>query len=293
MTVASFLASVPESVRAAYAGLPDLDRRLEAIAEDAATVGVDRASIESAIARRIGDADADPAATLAAFRPHDLAVAVGCAAGGSLALVAFERDHGREIDRAIEKSPSLGIATDEFRQIVRTKLLVAEPGEAPKILAYGGRAPLSAWVRVTCARTVIDLARRKDDREVLGGSSLLEAWPDTADPELTAMRSRYAPLLPKAFAAALAKLSPRQRNLLRQRFLRDIPAQTLAASYGVHRGTVFAWLDDARRDLLSHVRVALGADVGPASLDSVVEVMGSALDVSVRRLLDSNIEPEP
>ena len=55
---------------------------------------------------------------------------------------------------------------------------------------------------------------------------------------------------------------------------------------------MFVWLEQARVALLGHVRTALLARVPGHELDSVVGVLGSRLDVSVRRLLDSRLEPE-
>ncbi|MFO0615741.1 MAG: hypothetical protein U0414_24315 [Polyangiaceae bacterium] len=60
----------------------------------------------------------------------------------------------------------------------------------------------------------------------------------------------------------------------------------------MHRATVFAWIEEAREDLLRQVRAALQAAVRGTSIDSVIGVMGSELDLSIRRLLDSRIEED-
>ncbi len=281
-------------MRPAFEGLSDLAAVLARIVEaDAGDVETTATDLVEAIAERLGEADLqDPRGALSSFRARDLAIAIGCLRGQSAAIVAFEREHGAEIDRALSKSPTLGLHPDELRQIILEKLFVAAAGETPRIAQYGGRATLSSWVRVTCARTIIDLSRRAKNREIHADEDWLAEWPDTDDPELRLLRARYAPLLPNAFAAALEKLAPRQRNLLRQRFVHDISAQTLAASYGVHRATIFSWIEQARRDLLSQVRVSLRASVASTSLDSLVEVMGSAMELSIRRLLDSHLEDE-
>ena len=48
----------------------------------------------------------------------------------------------------------------------------------------------------------------------------------------------------------------------------------------------------ARSQLLAAVRASLRDDAGGASLDSVLGVLGSELELSVRRLLDSRLEEE-
>ncbi len=223
---------------------------------------------------------------------RDLALARGCAQGNAKALAVFERELGEVMDRAIKRSPTLGISTDEFRQIIREKLFVATPGSAPKIASYEGRAPLSGWLRVLCTRAVIDLSRRQDDAVPVPSDDLLfERIAAREDPEVASLRARMAHVVPAAFTKALEALQPRQRNLLRQRYLHGVAASTLAEQYGVHRATVFGWIEDARKELMVQVRANVN-ELAASELDSVMALMGSELDVSIRRLLDSVAEPE-
>lgn len=229
-------------------------------------------------------------AALAQLAVADLYLAAACARGDSRALRWFERSCGPELDRVIARSPGLGLSAAEFGQLVIVRLVLAEPERQAKILSYRGQGSLRAWVRVTAARLVIDLSRRR--AEPAGSDALLDQLSGGEDLELEHLRGRFGPELQASFAAALAQLSVRQRNLLRQRHIHDISADALARLYAVHRSTVFVWLEQARVALLGHVRTALLARVPGHELDSVVGVLGSRLDVSVRRLLDSRLEPE-
>lgn len=282
-----------EDARGAFAALQDLEARLAACAV-VDLEGADPRDVVRAMGARIAATDAaDPVGALDALLPADIALAAAAARGDARALARFDRAFGAEMDRAIKKSPTLGLSTDEFRQIVREKLFVAAPGAAPRIASYAGRAPLVGWVRVTCARAVIDLARRSNDREsVPADDELLARLPDAHDPEVRLLRERFAPLLPSAFQAALEKLTVRQRNLLRQRYLHGVSASSLAQTYGVHRATLFTWIEEAREDLLRQVRIALQRTVKGTSVDSVIGVMGSELDLSIRRLLSSRLEDD-
>jgi RNA polymerase sigma-70 factor (ECF subfamily) len=229
-------------------------------------------------------------AALAQLAVADLYLAAACARGDSRALRWFERSCGPELDRVIARSPGLGLSAAEFGQLVIVRLVLAEPERQAKILSYRGQGSLRAWVRVTAARLVIDLSRRR--AEPAGSDALLDQLSGGEDLELEHLRGRFGPELQASFAAALAQLSVRQRNLLRQRHIHDISADALARLYAVHRSTVFVWLEQARVALLGHIRTALLARVPGHELDSVVGVLGSRLDVSVRRLLDSRLEPE-
>lgn len=230
-------------------------------------------------------------AALSRLAVADLYLAAACARGDSRALRWFERSCGPELDRVIARSPGLGLSAAEFGQLVIVRLVLAEPERQAKILSYRGQGSLKAWVRVTAARLVIDLSRRRAER-VVGSDALLDQLESDEDLELEHLRDRFGPELQASFAAALAQLSVRQRNLLRQRHLHDISADALAKLYAVHRSTVFVWLEQARVALLGHIRTALLARVPGHELDSVVGVLGSRLDVSVRRLLDSHLELE-
>ncbi len=288
---AGFLAALAPELVPAFAALPSLGDRLAVWAALPEASLLTREDLFAGVARRIGEGDlAEPEAALGSFEIADLCLALACAKGAPRALEELDRRFGGEMDRAIAKSKSLGVSRDEFRQIIREKLFVAAPGQEPRIASYGGRAPLAGWLRVVCARAVIDLARRQDDLPA-GDQGLLDRLPSRDDPELAALRARHAEALPVAFAAGLAALAPRQRNLLRQRYLHNVSAASLAQSYGVHRATLFEWLEAARGDLIKHTEKRLKGAV-EQNLDSLLGLLGSELDLSIRRLLSSTVEDE-
>jgi len=149
----------------------------------------------------------------------DVELAAACARGEPAAIAAFDRAYGAELDGAIARSPRLGIARDEFRQLVRTRLFVGAPGKPARIASYTGDGPLKAWVRVTAARVVIDLARAHDDREQPADDAMLARLASPHDPALLLLQSAYGAHVQDAFREGLAQLSVRQRNLLRQHFV--------------------------------------------------------------------------
>jgi RNA polymerase sigma-70 factor (ECF subfamily) len=223
----------------------------------------------------------------------DRLLAEACARGEPQALQAFDRAFGGDLDRAIDKSPRLGVARDEFRQLVLARLFVASEDRPPRIASYRGEGALRSWVRVAAGRLVIDLSRRHDDSERPDDDLARRMATASEDPELDYLRHAYADLVPEAFGEALAAVSVRQRNLLRHRYLRELTVERLAAIYGVHRSTMFEWLSEARERLLTEVRAALSRRVPGQELDSVLALMGSQLELSVRRMLDSRLEDEP
>ena len=221
----------------------------------------------------------------------DLYLAAACVRGEPPALRRFDLLCGPELDRAISRSPKLGWTKPEFRQFVAVRLFVGPEGRAAKLLSYRGRGSLRAWVRVAAARMIIDLSRRRAQPSA-GDDALLDHLRADEDPELDYLRQAYGPLLRGAFERAVAALTVRQRNLLRQHYLHELPVDALATIYAVHRSTLYVWLEQARAALLEHARAALAAGVPDDRLESVIALLGSQLQVSVRRMLDSQLEAD-
>ncbi|MBK8236556.1 MAG: hypothetical protein IPK74_13455 [Deltaproteobacteria bacterium] len=282
------------------AAWPPLAAALAQLWADATAAVPSLATLDGAAAR-LGaqlaqglDDDAEPAQAFAAIHVADLALACACAAGDRDALVAFEHDFGRELDIAYARTGGHGLAADDFRQRVHERLFVAPPGEPARIAGYGGRGSLRSWVRVAATRVLIDQARRAAPVDAPARDERLfdrAAGPD--DAELDYMRRSYGPALGEAMREGLAALSPRQRNLLRQRYLHGLGCDRLATMYGVHRATAFRWLEEARTQLFANLRTALGQrlQIAEHELDAVIDLLASRVDVSVRRLLQSRIEP--
>lgn len=282
------LAGVGASQRVALVDDPGLDADLERCRAAAAERGLplNDAVLAEALVRVVQAQGA-----LAEVEASDLYLAASCARGDTAALRCFEREYGGELDRAIAKSPTLRLSADEFRQLVFDRLFVHEGDATARIAKYLGKGTLKAWVRVMTSRFIIDLSRRKKNATT-SDDNLAEKIGAAENTELDYLRHSYGPALDEAFERAVASLSVRQRNLLRQRYLHEVAAETLATMYSVHRSTVFLWLDQARAALLEHVRAGLAQRVPGDQLESVVGVLGSKLQLSVRRMLDSRLETE-
>ena len=247
------------------------------------------------IAGRLG-ADANPEA-LAKVRAADLYLACACAAGDDRALAAFDGEFGRDIDLAIARSGNVDLGRDEFRQLLRNKLFVAAQGRRPKIADYAGRGDLRSWVRVTALRMIVDIVRqRAGGKEVPVEADMLGAVPSPGDdPELDYIQRVYKSEFKDALQEAFGALSPRERNLLRHQVLHGLNIDQVGALYRVHRTTAFRWIEKARKALLRETRKSLmkRLKVETGEFLSIMRVVQGDLDVSVRRLLVSDIEAEP
>lgn len=294
-----FLDGLVETNRAAFEADETLGTRLVSMFESAnEALGTFKISDEDFIAHVAGAIPADGTPEVfAKLRSADLYLACACAAGDDQALAAFDVEFGRDIDLAIARSGNVDLGKDEFRQQLRNKLFVPRPGKRPKIADYAGRGDLRSWVRVTALRMIVDIVRqRAGGKEVPVEAEMLGAIPSPQDdPELDYIQRVYKSEFKGALADAFGNLSPRERNLLRHQVLHGLNIDQVGALYRVHRTTAFRWIEKARKSLLRETRKALmnKLRVGSGEFLSIMRVVQGDLDVSVRRLLVSDIEDEP
>jgi RNA polymerase sigma-70 factor (ECF subfamily) len=224
------------------------------------------------------------AAGAAQPRIEDLYLAWWCQRSDVAAIAAFEAAFEDDLRAATARFREL--PADELRQHLRIKLFVGTTHSAPKIRDYAGNGPLKSWLRTTAVRAFIDLVRASrvhrhetelDQADLLGFAPAYD----------TAIRSELAAAVKSAFAAAVAKLTPRQRVFLRHVYVDHHTLDQIAVRYTVHRTTVARTLAAAREQLIAETRAGLVAAIGidPPELASVIRALDSHIDLSLSRIL--------
>jgi RNA polymerase sigma-70 factor (ECF subfamily) len=209
----------------------------------------------------------------------DLYLAWACDRGEATALAIFER----EVAPVVERSLATFADGGELMQMLRERMLVAKPG----IAAYDGRAPLATWLRVCATR----LGLREQDRarrtEVADDTRLAQLAPGVPDPQLEYLRRVYGASFRAAFAAAVASLAPRERNLLRLAVLDGLGIDQLAAIFHVHRATAARQLKQARETLVAGTRDRMRADLAitDTELESIMRMINSLADITLAHVL--------
>lgn len=223
-------------------------------------------------------------------RGSDLYLATACAAYLPAAVSTFERTFLAGVPRQLGRVALTAHEEDELRQQLRVKLLV---GASPKILEYKGSGPLGAWVRVCALRLALDLkmapevARRGDDKALdalvggaAGGETMLDA-------------EHHREAFREALQESLMTLTTREKTILRLHFLDGMNIDALGTIFQVHRATVARWLVGIRNRVLDHVRQRLSLDLGASSSEaqSLVRLLRSEVQVSIRRILGDGDDP--
>jgi RNA polymerase sigma-70 factor (ECF subfamily) len=264
---------------------PRLERLLLEARAAWPNLAVDDAAFAAFVAERVAD-EPDPIAALDAVCAQDLYLACACIEGVPGALAELERHAIAAIPGAMRRlDPSPAFAA-EVQQIVRTKLLVAEPGEALRLAGYRGHGRLRGWLMVAALRTGIELQRRVHPT-VDPETGLAEATAFDGDPELAQIKHLYRAEFSAAFKTALGQLTSRERNLLRLYVLDGLPIDRIGAVYRVHRATVARWIGKARERLLEETRAELGRTLrlDDTEFESLLAVVRSHLDLSLERCL--------
>jgi RNA polymerase sigma-70 factor (ECF subfamily) len=246
-------------------------------------VDVDRAGFEAALRARMEGPGGVP---LDAIHAADLYLALAASTGDAAALATFEREFLPEIARALAKL-RLGAATEEeLAQRIRLKLFLAGEDKGPRIAAYSGKGPLRAFLRSLAVHEALSEHRRRGRNRHETDSALGDLAADD-DPELQGLRTRYAAPFREAFQAALASLSPRERNVLRLVYAEGVRVEQVALLYGVNRVSVSRWLGQTRKDLFERTREGLkkSLQLSEAEFASLTRLCLSQIDVSLDRVL--------
>lgn len=182
----------------------------------------------------------------------------------------------------------------DVTQELQARMVLGRNRAPPTLATFAGKGPLRAWVRVALLRAGLD-RRRKPDDTALDEIAWLAHGGEPTDPTVDAMRRSAGPTVRVAFEAALARLTPRERLLLRQHLLDGLAPPELATIYGVHRVTAFRWLAAIRQQVLADVRTTVERELklDTNALDSLMRDMRASVVPTVERMLLATPEPVP
>jgi RNA polymerase sigma-70 factor (ECF subfamily) len=223
-------------------------------------------------------------------RLADLYLVCACLAGNAQAIAAFETRYIAGTAAVVGRMKLDAATLDEVTQRLRTALFVPTDDRRAKLAEYSGRGDLGAWMRAVTIRVALNTVRRAKPAASL--DDVANTLVVEEDPELAYTRRLYGEEIRTAVRLALATLSPRERNLLRHHYLRQLTLDQLAALHGVHRATVARWLQAAREQVTDETRRALKTrlNVGPTELSSILRMVDSDLAVSIRGLIGETSE---
>jgi RNA polymerase sigma-70 factor (ECF subfamily) len=210
----------------------------------------------------------------------DLYLACACAAHHPRALQAFEAHFLSKVGDFVARTDASPEFAAEVRHQLRDRLLVAEPGSAPRIAHYSGRGPLGGWVRMAAVRVALDFKRAANP---VAPADRLPDVRDTNNPEMQMLRRRYSAEYQRALREAWQGLAVRERTLLRLHFIDGRNVDEIGKRYQVHRATAARWIVAARQRVLdSMIRILeTRIKLTKAEFNSIANLVGRELHISL------------
>lgn len=212
----------------------------------------------------------------------DLWLACAIARGDAAAIKAFDAQLAH-VGEAIAHLDGGSALVADVTAAVRERVLGT--GGNGKITDFRGRGDLRGWLRVIAVREALQIMRaRKREAPMPEHGDALADRLDEHSMQLTPDEQR---VYRDAFAVALATLTPRERNLLRQQYVYGATIDELGALYGVHRATAARWIAQIRDTLLRRTRrhVAEAMQLTGTDLDGAMGRIAGHLDYSLRHTL--------
>lgn len=249
-------------------------------------VDVEASAFMAFVSERMVD-DAPRSDAIAPLRPGDLLLCHACLRGDPTALAAFDAGYLAATPSLVRRLALTAEQAQDVRQQLAQRLLVGTDQAGPRLSAYAGRGDLRNWVRTAALRVAQNLIASGARRPTEGDEALARAIAPGPDPALGFLQQQYGERFRQAFEAAVGELSPKERTLLRLAFVDGMTSDAIGSVYSVHRATAARWVASARDRLRARTRRRMmdRLGVGQADLQSIMRLIQSQLDVSVRRCL--------
>lgn len=294
----AFCTALPPDVKKGLATLSHFEEKLAGLYESARAAHPDfevppGEFLPYVAARLSSTSQTSPEAQLSELRAADLYLACACLRNKAAALTALKELCRLEARTALQRISVPLFSAEDVQQEILVRLLAHDAaGTPPKLAQYAGTGSLRAWVRIVAAREVLMLLRktRQQPTDKLG-----EIFTErTSTPELDYLKQRYRREFQEALAAALQQLSPRQRNLLRYHLIHRFSIDDIAGLYHISRATAARWLEKSRSELFTATRDRMMKElrVPAAGFDSILRLIHSELDISVKGMLQGIDDPE-
>ena len=286
----AFSAALPSAARAeAIAKSAELSAKLEGIDADARNTYPSLRCTQADFAAHLASiltAD-DPAAQLERLATRDLYLACAATRGDADAIRLLDEQYITPLRGLLRRGDTPDDVVADALQTLRMLLFVGGPDTAPRLLAYAGRGDLKSWVRVAATRVLIN-SKRGARHEQVDDDLRLSEHADVEDVEVSRLKQVYKLEFHECFREALATLSARARNLLRQHYIDGLTMEEMGTLYRVHRITVHRWIDSAREDLALSTRERMAKRLhleGP-EVESILRLIHSQMGNSLRAFMD-------
>jgi RNA polymerase sigma-70 factor (ECF subfamily) len=202
----------------------------------------------------------------------------------------FEADYMPTV-RAIAGRMGGPAAVDAVENLA-AELILPRGDRPPRIATFRGKTPLGSWLRSVVANYWVSLSRRQRARSTgnLPDPAACEVPSETLD------RGPCLDLLRPMFCQAVGELQAEDRMLLKMLILDQVPQNRLAASLGLHPGTLTRRRQRAAAAVLAGVQRSGASSSNPARAFDCLQLVLAGADSELQRgladLLASEVRKE-
>jgi RNA polymerase sigma-70 factor (ECF subfamily) len=285
----AFKAAATEGARGATDDGADLCRSLEGLYARGRQVHPQLRVGEEAFARYLARCmQHAPGADLDQLAAADLYLACACVGRARGAAAEFEAQYAKVIRRAVSRVVAASDDRKDAEQRVRQHLLVGAGAAGPALAKYPGRVPLARWIAVVAVRVAISLRRSENAERRLREKAGAEAI--GVSPEHLLMKAEIRRVFEPAVEQALARLTDRDRLILRLLLVGGMTHHAIAKCLGLSHQAISKRLAKARESLMKDIRAAVAGrlELPKSELSSVMRLVASQLDVNVSRVLSAS-----
>ncbi len=275
--------------------LDQLEKTLAAIVEDARrtwpTLDIPPIWFIPYLAERLPPAT-DVMQCIQNIQTRDLYIACGVANLVPNAVDLFERHFGNKIKECLSRYENIPDREGRIQQQILDKLLTMDGNGPGTIAQFRGRGSLISWLRVTATHMAI---RKRKTKYPQGAKQYGLPKMDSPGAGFMYIRHNLRQQYKRAFQEAMTSLTPRERNLLRQRILDGMTIDDIAAFHSAHRVTASKWLVTLRQKL-SETTLEIMADrlnISTDEYEDIMQIIHAQLDFSITRYLTAAQEKRP
>lgn len=196
-----------------------------------------------------------------------------------------------EVDELIEslsrRAAGRAIEAPELAQRTRTRLLVAAKGKEAKLGTYDGRGRLKSWLWTAIKLELLQATRGMSQAPAEDVDELTHLAAADPSPEARAKSNKDTKLVSNALRDALEVIDPKERTLLRMRFVDGVSTEELGRMFQVHRTTAQRWIEAAQAKIMAAMRARLEADAKMArgEVDSLVREVAQSISLRLSQVL--------
>lgn len=213
----------------------------------------------------------------------DLALVWAVLEGHAVALTELDE----LIEAASRRAAGRSLEPAELAQRVRTRLLVAPRGQQPRLGTYDGRGKLKSWLWTATRLELLQATRGLAQSAAEDLDSVPELTSPARSPEANARSSKDTRLVSRALKEALDVLEPRERTLLRMRFVDGVSTEELGKMFQVHRTTAQRWIEASLAKIMTAMRARLEqqARLARGEVDSLVGEVAASISLRLSQVL--------